>query len=192
MKRPDIYTVETYERVVELREHDVKAELVSELTNLSCATINRIMIIEKAAKAGDITELANLMNGRASGFIKIAMGKYALSFNETTQQIETAPTPKKEGKKAAPDNTAQAFCQMIIVMESIAAYLKNIDDSLTQMKMTQVGLRSNVESSCQKFIEAIHVEGDIITKDHNRMIDLLGGIKQNTKKRQWQQGQEGG
>ena len=90
--------------------------------------------------------------------------------------------PEPPAKEDVPDSTVQAFLSMVAVLERIEAHMKNIDDRMSAMQMTLAGLRGNVEQGCAKMIEAVHVEGDIISKEHREMVEALGYIKPIYKK----------
>lgn len=94
------------------------------------------------------------------------------------------------------DNTAQAFLALLDAVKAQTEAIKEltksvseIDRRLSAMQLVQSGMRGDVCEKIGKVVEAVNVNGDIITKEHSKMVDHLGGIKQNTKKRPWQEGQ---
>ena len=85
------------------------------------------------------------------------------------------------------DNTALAFAALLDSIKALTAEVAAINTRLSDIQLTQQGFRSDCSEKAKAIVEAINVNGDILTKEYDRMIDILGGIKQNTKRRQYQE-----
>lgn len=205
-------TVEMIKKVFDLHEAGLTGVKIAQILDISETSVSRVVFAYKSAKDRNFAALQRLRVAGNVTLAEFAADSFGVlpDFRRAVQafQAETIDAtnvfPPDDATTAAPppaapqnDNTAAAIVKLLAAIGEMAEQIKAvgsainaIDNRLSTMQMTQAGLRGDVGREMQKVIEAVHVEGDILTKDQQQMIDLLGGIKQNTKKRPWQPGQE--
>ena len=162
-----------------LLEKGLTAAEAASITGVSEMTAKRVSAAYSAVKSGDIESI----NRQPSNYLEWACAKLGVNLKDVNKD-KPAEEPKPETR---PDNTAQALVALLNCINDLTAAIERIDNRLSAMQMTQQGFRGDVTEAAKKLVESIHVEGDILTKEHERMIDILGGIKMNTKKRQYQE-----
>ena len=193
---PKLIDDQKMDSILLLREKGLSYQQICDILSTSDATVGRVIKADEAARQHDMAELRTICKDREH-LLAWACKRYGIK----EQEPKPAPEPK-------PDNTAKAFTALLdainnnteetvsVVLhfiDSIGQYLspeiKELKDSinaldkrLSAMQLTQQGFRADVQQQVAKVIEAVNVNGDIITKDQEKSIELLSGIKSNTKR----------
>lgn len=159
-----------------LHSKGVQNKQIMDLCQISNTALARIIRGYKAADAKDTDALRQLR------FESLTVFEWACERGGIRPEDvlpEQAPKPEPEPK---PDNTAKAFTALVESIKELTAAVNAIDKRLSAMQLTQQGFRGDMQQQIGKVIEAVNVNGDILTKEHDKMVDLLGGIKSNTKR----------
>jgi hypothetical protein len=165
-------TAEQFDNAFLMKSSGISNDDVGKILGCSGDQIKAIMQVAKAAQASDIETLIRLRNVRRN-VVDWACEKFSVSLENPAEPPAQEP---------ASDNTALAFGKLIESIECLTKAVQAIDHRLSAMQLTQQGFRADMQQSIAKAIEAIHVEGDILTKEHIQMIETLGAIKSNTKR----------
>ncbi len=165
-----------YDDIILLRDKGLKTIKIAEIYGVNRNTVCYVFQVDRYASERNIDGLTRL-HYQYPSLVKWACEKHNISLDKpATPEESTEPKP-------AQDNTAMAFVQLAEGLRALTSAVQAIDQRLSAMQMTQQGLRGELTEHIKKVVESINVNGDIITKEHNRAIDLLGGIKCNTRKR---------
>ena len=168
---------EVYDAVLTEYNVGLRMEKIAKKYGISLASAYRILKAEAAAREGDLDALRRLekMSSRAT---EIACRKHGVSL---INDFSAPPVPV--------DNTAHVVARVMELLEELAqssrdtaVALRGISTELSALRMAVSGGRKDANERMDKVVEAVNVNGDIITKEHDRMIDLLGAVKMNTKK----------
>ena len=179
--------------IVMLLKSGIPTGKVAGITKKSKSAIRIVRRCYDAAHSGDVETLRKLAP-KSTVAVMWACNSAGLNFD--TVVLETAPveeastavepTPPVE---RTTDNTAQAFVAVLDAVieqteavKALASSINGIDSRLSQLQMTVKGFRDETAEQAKKLVEAINVNGDIITREHDKMVDLLGAVKMNTKK----------
>ena len=170
--------------IIELLEKGVGYRTITDACGASMSLVSRCSEAMKCAKENAVP------TGHAKSLSdEVLQRVYARYGNKWPPAAQDEP--KK--KTTAEDNTATAvvkllgaITEMAEAVKAMTAAINQIDNRLSTMQMTQAGLRGDFGKEAQRIIEAIHVEGDIISKDQQKMIEHLDKIGHNTKRRPWQ------
>ena len=176
-----------YDDILLLREKGLGAKKIAEIYGVNRNSVGFVLQADRLAAEGDLDGLLRLRKNYGS-VVDWACAKHNISLETpVTPEEPTESEPKEEPTESEPkkdlDNTAMAFVQLAEGLRALTSAVQAIDQRLSAMQMTQQGLRGELTEHIRKVVETINVNGDIITKEHNRAIDLLGGIKCNTRKR---------
>lgn len=169
---PKLIDDQNMDSILLLREKGLSYQQICDILSTSDATVRRVIKADEAARQHDMAELRTICKGRDHLFTW-ACKRYGIK--------EQEPKPEPEPK---PDNTAKAFSALLDAIKDLTAAVNAIDKRLSAMQLTQQGFRGDMQQQIGKVIEAVNVNGDIITREHDKMVDLLGGIKSNTKRGQ--------
>lgn len=167
-----------YDDIILLREKGLGSAKIAEIYGVNRNSVGFVLQGDRLAAEGDLDGLLRLRK-HYGPVVDWACAKYSIS-------LETPVTPEEVTEpetQPALDNTAMAFVQFAEGLRALTSAVQAIDQRLSAMQMTQQGLRGELTEHIRKVVETINVNGDIITKEHNREIELLGGIKCNTRKR---------
>ena len=171
-------TNEQRDNFLKLSSKGISSREIARILNVGDSSVSRTLIAYELALTGKIDELRSKYH-KYQQLIAWACEKAGVTLEpEEPEELE-----EPEPVKPKPDNTALAFVQLAESLRALTSAVQAIDQRLSAMQMTQAGFRSDVAEQAKKIVEAIHVEGDIITQENNKMIDLLAGIKCNTRKR---------
>ena len=188
MAKYNALDAQTMDNIVMLREKGITIEQASVFCKCAHATTQRVWQAYKAAQEKNYDVLRTI-DRRGSNITEWACARFGIDVAvlrspdlEAKAESESNAAPKKTAQEP-PDNTAMAFVQLAEGLRALALAVKDIDNRLSAMQMTQQGFRGDMNDGVKKLAETINVNGDILTKEHERMIDLLGGIKCNTRKR---------
>lgn len=171
----------------ELLEKDISIRTVSDALGISTGTASKINSALRAAKDG--TPLSRDTATLTDEALTLIYGRCGKEFARDGSP-EAAVAAPADNSGIAVVKILSAITEMTEAIKAMTAAINAIDNRLSTMQMTQAGLRGDFGKEAQRVIEAIHVEGDIITKDQQKAVELLDGIRQNTKKRPWH-GEEG-
>jgi len=160
----------TLDNIALLIDKGLGIEQIGAICGIGHATVSRIKTAYKAAQDGDMETLM-----RATPYI----GEWASRKCGIVIAAPATENPKPE----KPDNTAAAFAALLESIKELTAAVNAIDKRLSAMQLTQQGFRGDVGEKIGKVVEAVNVNGDILTKEHDKMIELLGSVKSNTKRR---------
>lgn len=181
-------TEEKMDNILLLRESNVPIAKAAELLAVGESTISRVMTAYEAAKVKDYSKLRDISRGGAPAVIW-ACRKFQIDYSA---EIDGAANDVQEEPKT--DNTAQAFLSLLDAVRAQTDALKeltktvaSIDSRLTAMQLTQSGFRGDMGEKIKSVVEAINLNADYLEKELQRANDSLGGIKQNTKKRSYQE-----
>lgn len=167
---PKLVDDQKMDSILLLREKGLSYQQICDILSTSDATVGRIIKADEAARQHDMTELRTICKDRNHLFTW-ACKRHGIK--------EQEPKPEPEPK---PDNTAKAFAALLDAIKDLTAAVNAIDKRLSAMQLTQQGFRADMQQQICKAIEAANVNGDIITKEHDKMVDMLGSIKSNTKR----------
>lgn len=175
-------TTEIYEAVNAEYDAGMRVKKIAEKYGLSEACAYRILRAESAAAKGEYEALRRLDRTSATT-VAIACAKYGIS-------LHGADSPSAAPAVPAPvDNTATAAVRVLELLEElvqsnkdVGVALQGISTELSALRMVVAGTRKDMNERVDKVAEAVNINGDIITKEHDKMTDLLGAIKMNTKK----------
>ena len=170
MPTQKLLTFEQMDNIVFLREKGLNGAEAASICGVSQQSVSRVYAAYIAARDGNNEELDAIRKN-----YKRLADWACLKFN-----IKSAPELAPQQKN---DNTAQAVVALLNCINDLTAAIERIDNRLSAMQMTQQGIRGELGEHTKKLVETINVNGDILTKEHERMIDLLGGIKMNTRRR---------
>ena len=160
-----------------LVENGLKIEQIASIVGIGHASASRVKAVIIAAKNNDYEAMQRSCRG-SQRIIDWACMKYGIKSPESKQEA-----PQEAPKQEKPDNTATAFSALLESIKELTAAVNAIDKRLSAMQLTQQGFRGDMGEKIGKVVEAVNVNGDILTKEHDKMIELLGGIKSNTKRR---------
>lgn len=169
---PKLVDYQKMDSILLLREKGLSYQQICDILITSDATVGRVIKADEAARQHDMAELRTICKDRDLLFTW-ACNRYGIK--------EQEPKPEPEPN---PDNMAKAFTVLLEAIKELTAAVNAIDKRLSAMQLTQQGFRGDMQQQIGKVIEAVNVNGDIITKEHDKMVDLLGGIKSNTKRGQ--------
>lgn len=164
-----------------LHQKGVMNKQIMELCQISNTALARIIRGYKAADAKDTDALRQLRYESLTVF-EWACERGGIRPEEVLPEEKQAEEPKTDQHEPKPDNTALAFTALVESIKALTAAVNAIDKRLSAMQLTQQGFRGDMQQQIGKVIEAVNVNGDILTKEHDKMVDLLGGIKSNTKR----------
>ena len=167
---PKLINDQKMDSILLLREKGLSYQQICDILSTSDATVGRVIKADEAARQHDMAEMRTICKGRDHLFTW-ACKRYGIK--------EQEPKPEPEPK---PDNTAKAFAALLDDIKDLTAAVNAIDKRLSAMQLTQQGFRGDMQQQIGKVIEAVNVNGDIITKEHDKMVDMLGVIKSNTKR----------
>lgn len=188
MARYNAIDAQTMDNIVMLREKGITIEQTSVFCKCAHATTQRVWQAYKAAQEKNYDVLREI-DRRGSNITEWVCAKFGIDASDIRlTKPEKKPEPEiseapKQTAPEKPDNTALAFVQLAEGIRALTAAVDAIDKRLSVMQLTQQGFRGDMNECVKKLVETINVNGDILTKEHERMIDLLGGIKCNTRKR---------
>jgi hypothetical protein len=169
--RADI-TVEQLEHIALLTDNGLTAPKIAAIMNLNVVTVRNVVSIYVHMKNGEpVTETSK---SRYPAAIKWACGKFGKNYNEIMNRKPAAPEPKE-------DNTALAFATMLEAIKALTEAVNAIDTRLSAMQMTLSGTRDEARQDTKKIVEAININGDILTKEWQAMKEKLEAIKMNTR-----------
>ena len=173
----------TMDNIVLLREKGLSIEQTSVFCKVGHATCARVYAAYNAAKNKDYDALRPIAekSGNIAEWACKRFGLNPLVF--ANEQENAAIEPEKPAEPEKPDNTATAFATLVESIKALTSAVDAIDKRLSAMQLTQQGFRGDMSVKISQVVEAVHVEGDILTKEHERMIELLSSIKTNTKRR---------
>ena len=166
-----------YDNVAMLKAKGLKTAEIANVMGVSYSQVNWITRANNAAEAGDTGELIRIQKFNRP-MVVWACKKHGVSLGVKQEEPEVI----KESKPA-PDNTALAFVQLAESLRALTSAVQAIDQRLSAMQTAQSVLRGDAVDIAKEIVKAMNVNGDILTKEHERMIDLLSGIKCNTRKR---------
>lgn len=173
---------ETMDNIVLLREKGLTLEQAAVFCKCGHATASRVYSAYQAAMNGDYDTLRSTALMRSKNIVDWACAKFGITNLVIQNDAENAALDEA-AKHEKPDNTATAFVALMESIKALTAAVDAIDKRLCAIQMTQQSFRADTAEAAKKVIEAVNINGDILTKEHERMIDLLGGIKMNTRKR---------
>ena len=143
------------------------------------STVDRTILVYNAAKNNDTEELLKQTHNAG-----LAVRYACEDFNITLDEPIVAAVAQ-----AQHDNTALAVAKLYEMLDGISAGMKTLADTIqalstemSTLRMVVSGTRKDMNAGVDKVVESINVNGDILTKEHDKMVDILGGIKMNAKK----------
>ena len=170
---------DVYDAVLADYDAGLRMEKVAVKYGVSSASAYRIIRAEAAALNGDLDALRR-MQKFSERVVDIACRKHGISLRgEVRNEVAVPPV----------DNIAHVVGRVLELLEELAqssrdtaVALQGISTELSALRMAVAGTRKDMNERMDKVVEAVNVNGDIITKEHDKMIDLLGAVKMNTKK----------
>lgn len=166
-------TREMFDNMILLSDKGLSTVKIAELIGCSDSSVKNAVRAVNYAKAQNMDELRRL-SITSKKLVDFACDMAGIKY-EAPFKLEEKAEPKQ-------DNTATAFATLVDAIKELTNAVNAIDKRLSAMQLTQQGFRGDMSEKIAKVIEAVHVEGDILTKEQTKMVELLGSIKSNTKR----------
>ena len=164
------------ENIVVLREKGVDVSMIAEMLGYSQSAISHVLAADAAAAARDFQALQEVSN-YSENLFRIVCARHGVTISESVESQQ-------------PDNAARAMVSILESLHEIAEGIRQngkameaLMADISQMRMTLASFRGEIPGHVAKIVETINVNADIATKEHQKMADLLTGIKINTKRR---------
>lgn len=173
---PKPYDDVMYDKIIMLADNGLTCAAIGNILGVQPSTASRIQSVYFALRDGKpLTD--------AQRKLTVAI-KYACQrLNLDPAEYLGKPEPKQEPPADPPqrDNTALAFAGFMDALKGLTDAIRAIDDRLTAMQMTMQGHRGEARVYTDKIVEAININGDIVSKEHRVLEDKLEAVKINTK-----------
>lgn len=171
------------DKIITLHEKGLKNIDIAETLDVAPSSVSRLVSVYDALKAGNpLTEPQR----RLRLAIDYCCTKLGLDQDEVlAAKPEPKPEPESEQLTIIPpqrDNTALAFAGFMDALKGLTDAIRAIDDRLTAMQMTIQGHRGEARVYTDKIVEAININGDIVSKEHRVVEEKLERIQINTKR----------
>lgn len=159
-----------------LIENGMTDDSIAKVLSVSASSVKVQRYVMNAVKENDLDAVETIRRNRNAPLAEWVCRKYGIT--------------KEEPKAPQADNTAQAVVSLLNAIRDLTVAVESIKQTLDAIASGQATMRGNLDEHFRKVNETINVNGDILTKEHDRMIDILGGIKMNTKKKVYQNGSD--
>lgn len=173
---PKLYDDVMYDKIIMLAENGLSGAAVGNILDVAPSTVSRMLSVYSALRDGKPLSAAQR---KLTVAIKYACRRLNLDPAEYLDKVEPEQDPPADPPQR--DNTALAFAGFMDALKGLTDAIRAIDDRLTAMQMTMQGHRGEARVYTDKIVEAININGDIVSKEHRALEDKLEAVKINTK-----------
>ena len=153
-------------------EEGIAQSSIASILGISDSTVSRLIVAYDTIESGG--QLSGSLTN-STNIVRWVCEKLGKSYDVVTGHSQMPAVEQNDANRAA---------EVELIVEAIGKIetaIDNLDKRLSAMQMTLQSFRQESQESTKKIVESINVNGDIATKEREKIADKIEAVKMNTR-----------